>query len=240
MRGLNPITKFGLVLAGAGWAVCAPGLVAKAALVALAVVGAGKKIFSRRFFRLAILFSLFIFAVQALLGPGEPAWEWGPFSVSREALRLGGNMALRFLGILGVSLWFVVTTPPDDFARALSSTRVPYRYTYLLVLALRFLPLLRQEYYQVRAAQRVRGLELRPWRLGSHIRWTFLPVLGGALGRAEGIALAMEGRGFGLYPSRVPMQPWPWTWRDLGGGVVLAGVVAACCWFAAGGGAGWP
>lgn len=240
MRGLNPITKFGLVLGGAGWAVCAPGLAAKGALVGLVLAGAGKRIFSRRFFRLAIIFSLFILVAQALLGPGEPIWKWGPFQVTREGLHTGANMALRFLGILGVSLWFVATTPPEDFARALSSTQVPYRYSYLLVLALRFLPLLRQEYYQVREAQRVRGLELRPWRLLSHLRWTFLPVLGGALARADGIALAMEGRGFGLYPQRVPLEPWPWTWRDLGGGLWLAGVVAACCWFVFGGGEKWP
>jgi energy-coupling factor transport system permease protein len=236
----QPLAKFALLCAYIAAVLCAPGLAAKGGLVALVLLLGRRRLYSRRLFRVALSFGAFIFLVQALLTPGETLARLGSITVTAAGLRTGGEMALRFLGVLGGSLLFVATTEPEDFASALSQTRLPYRYTYILVLALRFLPLFREEYGRVREAQTVRGLSLRPWNFISHVRWTAVPVLASALTRADGIALAMQARGFGCFPRRTALGTIPWTGRDQGALALTAMGFAAVGWFMAGGGKGWP
>lgn len=237
--GRHPLAKFALLCIHALAVLSAPGIVAKGLIALLPLLIGGRRLFRRRLFRAALSFGGFVFVLQALIVPGVVVFGLGPLSVTTEGLRMGGEMALRFLGVLSGSLLFVATTPPEKFAAALSRTRLPYRYTYVLVLALRFLPLFREEYIRVREAQEMRGLALRPWRLPAHVRWTVLPVLASALGRAEGVALAMQARGFGLYRQRTSMESVPW---DLGDTVLLAAaalLAAVAGWFLSGGGALW-
>ncbi len=236
----HPLAKFVLLCAHALVVLSAPGIVAKAAMAVVPVLIGGRALFRRRLFRAAFGFGGFVFLLQALVVPGAVVFRLGPITLTGEGLRMGAEMALRFLGVLGGSLLFVATTSPEDFAAALAQTRLPYRYTYVLVLALRFLPLFRGEYARVREAQEMRGLALRPWRVAAHVRWTVLPVLASALGRAEGVALAMQARGFGLHRHRTAMERVPWEPLDtalLAGAALLA---VAAGWFLAGGGALWP
>lgn len=236
----HPLAKFCLLCAHAVVVLSAPGLAAKAALALLPVILGRRRLAGRRAFHAALSFGGFLFVLQALVVPGRPLAALGPVTVTAEGLRLGGEMALRFLGVLGGSLLFVASTPPEEFAAALSRSRLPYRYTYVLVLALRFLPLFRQEYLRVREAQHMRGLTMRLWRLPAHVRWTVLPVLASALARAEGVALAMQAKGFGSRRQRTSLEHVPWAAKDtlLIGLMGLALAVAG--WFLAGGGARWP
>lgn len=239
-QGGNPLAKFVVLCAHAALVLSAPGLVAKGLFALLPAVVGGRRLAERRTFKVALTFGGFLFVLQALVVPGDTLVRIGPATVSWEGLTLGGEMTLRFLGVLGGSLLFVSTTCPEDFAAAVSCTRLPYRYTYVLVLALRFLPLFRQEYAKVREAQYMRGLTLRPWRLPSHVRWTVLPVLASALTRAEGVALAMQARGFGLMPYRTSLEDVLWRGKDWWLVGMASAAVALTGWFLAGGGAGWP
>ncbi|MGC9529996.1 MAG: energy-coupling factor transporter transmembrane component T family protein [Candidatus Bipolaricaulaceae bacterium] len=236
----HPLAKFALLCAYAAAVLAAPGLAAKGALVAPVLVLGGRRLAAARTFRLALVFGGFIFLVQALLAPGDEVARLGPLSVTLQGIKIGAQMALRFFGVLAGSLLFVATTPPEDFAAALSHTRLPYRYTYTLVLALRFLPLFAAEYQRVREAQAVRGLRLRPWNLLTHVRWTAVPVLASALMRADCLAMAMQGRAFGRHPSRTVLDVRPWRRRDRAALAVAVGGLAAAGWFLAGGGARWP
>lgn len=236
----HPLAKFALLCAHAAAVLSAPGLVAKGALALLPMVIGRRRLARRRAFHAAITFGGFLFVLQAVVVSGSTVATLGPLTVSAEGLRMGGEMALRFLGVLGGSLLFVATTRPEEFASALSGSCLPYRYTYVLVLALRFLPLFRHEYLRVREAQRVRGLRLRPWRLASHVRWTVLPVLASALARAEGVALAMQARGFGSRRRRTTLEEVPWMWKDRLVIALSLLVLALVGWFMSGGGTRWP
>jgi len=236
----HPLAKFALLCAHAAAVLSAPGLAAKGALALIPLVIGGKRLARRRAFRAAVTFGGFLFVLQAVVVSGSTVAALGPLTVTAEGLRMGGEMALRFLGVLGGSLLFVATTRPEEFASALSESRLPYRYTYVLVLALRFLPLFRNEYLRVREAQRMRGLRLRPWRLASHVKWTVLPVLASALTRAEGVALAMQARGFGALRRRTTLTETPWTLKDSLIMGLTCLVLALVGWFASGGAAWWP
>lgn len=239
-ESLHPMGYLVLLCAHATAALSAPGLAAKGVLAALPILVGGRRLAGRKAFRAAVTFGGFVLLLTALTVPGRELGRWGPLTVTFEGLRMGGEMAFRFLSVLTGSLLFVAVVRPDRFAAALSQTPLPYRYTYLLVLALRFLPLFREEYWRVREAQTLRGLALRPWNLPSHVRWTVFPVLASALGRADGVALAMQARGFGTTRRRTTLDPIRWRWADAWVLATAAGLWAAAGWFLAGGGAAWP
>ena len=136
-------------------------------------------------------------------------------------------MAVRFLGILAASFLFVDVTDPDRLAHGLIRLGIPYRFGYLLILALRFVPFFRDELRAVREAQRMRGImvSVRSPRAILHaVRYTFVPVLVSAMSRVDSIALSMKGRCFGLHPTRTATGRELWGLWD---GVAIAVGVAA-------------
>ena len=82
---------------------------------------------------------------------------------------------------------------------------VPYRYAFVLVIAMRFIPIFESERSVVRNAQVARGLSIDRggpvtiWRLA---KYTFTPMLVSGLSRADMLARSMDARGFGRYPDR--------------------------------------
>jgi energy-coupling factor transport system permease protein len=88
---------------------------------------------------------------------------------------------------------------------ALTRLRIPYRYSYLLVLTLRLVPLFDQESSVVQNAQRARGIPVDRGVIKgflTRIRYTFLPLIFSALSRVDNLTLAMDGRGFGYARTR--------------------------------------
>jgi energy-coupling factor transport system permease protein len=155
--------------------------------------------------RFVLVFAVVLFVAQALsIREGTPLIEGVP-RFTDVGLLAGAGMALRFLVVLSSSLLFVHVVDPDRLAGALIRCGIPYRYGYLLILSLRFVPFFRHELRVVREAQRVRGLRpsVRSLRgIRRAIRYTFVPVLVSGLMRVDSIALSMKGRCFGLYRRR--------------------------------------
>jgi len=155
--------------------------------------------------RFVLVFAAVLLVAQALsIREGTPLIE-GFSRFTDVGLLAGAGMALRFLVVLSSSLLFVHVVDPDRLAGALIRCGIPYRYGYLLILSLRFVPFFRRELRVVREAQRVRGLRpsVRSLRgIRRAIRYTFVPVLVSGLMRVDSIALSMKGRCFGLYRRR--------------------------------------
>ncbi len=155
--------------------------------------------------RFVLVFAAVLLVAQALsIREGTPLIEGFP-RLTDVGLLAGAGMALRFLVVLSSSLLFVHVVDPDRLAGTLIRCGIPYRYGYLLILSLRFVPFFRRELRVVREAQRVRGLSpsVRSLRgIRQAIRYTFVPVLVSGLMRVDSIALSMKGRCFGLYRRR--------------------------------------
>ncbi|GIV83232.1 MAG: hypothetical protein KatS3mg052_0239 [Candidatus Roseilinea sp.] len=153
----------------------------------------------------------------------------GDVVIYAGALRLGLVAMARVLALVSLSLIFSLTTPVDDFVRALvQQARVPYRVGYAALAALRFAPLLRDELAQIRAAHRVRGLA-RSGVVGelAQARRALVPLLASAIRRAERAALAMDGRAFGAYPQRTYLRRVTLDGADVGLALLLWAVAAA-------------
>jgi energy-coupling factor transport system permease protein len=170
-----------------------------------------------RSLRFVVLFALLLFAAQALaIRDGTTLFRVG-VPITEAGLRAGAGMALRFLVILGSSFLFVVVTDPDALAHGLIRLGISYRYGFVLILALRFVPFFRKELRVIREAQRLRGIRTSvrsPRGVRRAIRYTFVPVLVSALLRVDTITMSMKGRAFGLLPRRTSTKVLRWSTVD--------------------------
>ena len=160
-------------------------------------------------------------------------WALGPLVVTDQGLAYGLVIVLRMLGFFAASLLFVLTTDPTDFVQALiQKLRVGYRFGYGAHAAYGFVPLLDGELATIRAAHRVRGVR-EGGSLKARYRYfvgLLVPLLAGAVRRAERVALAMDARGFGAYPTRTFYRRSTFGREDLvfvvGTVVILGGCLA--------------
>jgi energy-coupling factor transport system permease protein len=159
---------------------------------------------------------------------GDVLVQIGPLTLARGGLEAGLYVAGRFVSVVLLSYLFVLTTEPNELAFALMSAGLPYRYGFTLITALRMVPMFEEEGQIVYDAQLARGVRYDAGRRHSPRRYMrlarqfFLPLLVSALGKADALAVSMEGRCFGRYPTRTFLRQVHWHWRD---GVALAGLV---------------
>ena len=117
-------------------------------------------------------------------------------------------ISLRLLIVI-LSALFVVVGQSRDYLLALTQLKVPYEIAFMVLVALRFLPMLREEAHDVLCASQLRGLKLKKAGLkkqaGAYIS-IVLPVVAGAIRRAEHLSIAMEARGFRAFPHRTSMR----------------------------------
>jgi energy-coupling factor transport system permease protein len=189
--------------------------------------------------RFLALFAVVLFLAQALFVRGGTPLLSLP-RVTDQGLAAGAGMAVRFLLIVSSSLLFVLVADAGRLGAWIARSRIPYRYGFVVVLALRFVPFFRQELRAVGDAQRVRGIEASfrsPRGLLRAVRYTFLPVLVSGLSRADALAISMAGRGFGLHPRRTAPPREPLGWGDAVAvllSLLLVGLTVASRWEA------WP
>jgi len=193
---------------------------------------------SRNRIRFLIIFSILLLIFQVLitvngtvLGFMIPQLNnFGPFfPITDYGLERGFSIASRFLLVVMSSMLFVAVTDPTLLAHSLTRLRIPYRYTFALVIALRFLPLFDSENQIVRMAQKSRGIQPEVGGLRKILRtiqYTFFPLLVSSLSRVESLAISMDGRGFGYSENRTYFRKSTWKITDsllviLGFGYIL-------------------
>jgi len=214
LRGATPLANLALLGGLVGVVLASPSLVVRSAalgsvllLAAWSGVPVGSFLRSLRF---VLVFAAVLFIAQALsIREGAPL-SGGIIRITDLGVLSGAGMALRFLVILSSSFLFVHVVDPDRLAATLIRCGVSYRYGYLLILSLRFVPFFQRELKVVREAQRVRGLRTSVRSLKGirrAIRYTFVPVLVSGLMRVDSISLSMKGRCFGLYRRRTAPRP---------------------------------
>ena len=181
---------------------------------------------SRNRTRFLIIFSILLLVFQVLitvngtvLGFLIPQLNtFGPFfPITDYGLERGLSIASRFLLVVMSSMLFVAVTDPTLLAHSLTRLKIPYRYTFALVIALRFLPLFDSENQIVRMAQKSRGIqpEVRGFKkILRTIQYTFFPLLVSSLSRVETLATSMDGRGFGYSENRTYFRKSTWKITD--------------------------
>lgn len=238
LHRLNPLLKFiGLV----SLTICImifPNLIFSAFLLILImsgfVIARVQPKLSKGRTKFLLIFSGLLLIVQILVTPNGTilfflipnVGAFGPLlPVTTFGAERGLVISIRFLLIVFSSMLFVSITDPTLLAHSLSRIRIPYRYTFSLILALRFLPLFDLENQIVRMAQKSRGLSSdvgSPKKLIRTVRYTFFPLLVSALSRVDTLAMSMDGRGFGYAPQRTYVRKSEWGIIDF---LVAAGII---------------
>lgn len=153
---------------------------------------------------------LFLFIIQSVFSPGgKVLLAAGPVALITSAgLTAGASVVLRII-IISASAMLFTTFNSRDFILGLVQWKVPYELAFMVSIAMRFLPLFRDELINMLTAVQLRGVDLKkvPWgeKMAMYRRLIF-PVVYRSLLKAEQLAIAMESRGFRAYPRRTYLR----------------------------------
>lgn len=214
LHSLHPLVKLVMLISFSLTVFAVPSWTGGAILFSImlafyGLAGLGLAFFCHKL-RFIIIFGLFLLMIQILVvQEGRLLWQLcigsACFSVWSEGLLQGLSMMLRFVNIIGSSYLFVASTDPNRLTYALMQAGLPYRFGFMLITALRFIPVFHYELEQVKNAQMAKGIEmegLSPGKLIKAVKYLMVPLVITALSKVDYLAISMESRGFGIYPQR--------------------------------------
>ncbi len=162
------------------------------------------------FFVIMVLQSIFLHRGTALLSVGN-------FSILTTGGILKGTEFLLRVSIIVISAAIITTSNYREVIQGLVQLRIPYDIAFMVSVAIRFLPLLRSEVRDTLTAIQLRGVELNKIPFRKRLRvytYIFMPVLTGAVRKAQALSIAMETRAFRAYPSRTSFLVLRFSARD--------------------------
>jgi len=185
--------------------------------------------------RFILIFSALIIIVQVIFVKEgvlllEIPLPFLSITVWSVAIENGIRLGLRFINIMGASFLFVTITQPQSLAYSLMQLGVPYRYGFMLITALRFIPVFRQEFNQIKNAHLAKGISFTGISIKTFTRmvqYIFIPMIVSALSKIASLAVSMEGRAFGKYKNRTFMQRQAFTTKDVF--VVVTSILTSIC-----------
>lgn len=226
------ITTLAIAMADPLWLA---GLLA-ATLAFILALGVPIRSLGRRLRRYRWLFFILALA-QSLANPaGQVYLEWQGFVL----LSSGGILAalaamLRIATILAAALALTLRNY-HELTTALVQLKVPYELAFMVLLAVRFIPVFMDEFRQSLLAIQLRGVDLEQIPLAEKVRvysYILMPAVAGAVIRARRIATAMDARAFRASKKRTWLD-WPrlsaGDWLLMAGAALGGAVCAIIYW----------
>ena len=150
--------------------------------------------------------------------------------ITSHGLRRGATTFMRFFAIF-CSAAVMASENIRRVLAALTRLKIPYLFSFMLLIALRFIPTFNSSFSDALIALQLRGVELSKISFRKKLRMyadLLLPVVADAVVKSRQLAIVMEARGFGAFRQRtsyfeVYMTPWDWV---LTGALFSVGVVA--------------
>lgn len=156
--------------------------------------------------RKLIISMFFIAVVQSLfIKTGEPIVKLDHFVIITD---YGIISALQFvlrISIIVVSAAILTTSTSREIVQGLVQWRCPYEIAFMVSIAIRFLPILKEEMTDMVIAIQLRGIELNKVKLSKKIKiykYILLPIVTNSILKAKELSSAMEMRAFRAYPTR--------------------------------------
>lgn len=143
----------------------------------------------------------------------------GKYAPTAEQLFYHLNYFLKYLATIPIVLLFVSTTNPSEFAASLNKIGVKYSVAYAVALALRYIPDVQTQYYDISKAQQARGVEMSKKanvfnRIAS-ICAILVPLIMSSMEKIDVISNAMELRCFGKNKKRTWYMQRPFRAADV-------------------------
>lgn len=169
---------------------------------------------------------------MVFFGQGETTWfRYGLVHITEESFFRGMHIGFKTVDMALIGLMFGLTTNPVLlFYSLMQQLRLPPRYAYSFMAAIRLIPIAAAEYRTLRAAFLVRGVRLPRGLRGlfDSLKRYAIPLLAQSIRRAQRIAVAMEAKRFAGSGARTYYYRIGWSASD----AVLAALMA-CIWGAA-------
>ncbi|XID92452.1 energy-coupling factor transporter transmembrane component T family protein [Paenibacillaceae bacterium WGS1546] len=173
-------------------------------------------------------------------GRGETEWfRWGIVNITEESFYRGLHLGFRALSMAAAGLLFGLTTRPVDLFYALmQKAKLPPKYAYSFLAAMRMIPILVEEFQTLRHALKIRGMKKQGKLKTLYQTWHryAIPLLAQSIRRAHRIAVAMEAKRFAGDAARTYYYVIGFSYRDAAFLAATAFLFAAA--YAAG--AEWP
>ena len=126
---------------------------------------------------------------------------FGNYVVTQEQLFYEFNIFIKYFSVIPVALLFVITTHPSEFASSLNRIGVPYKFSYAVSIALRYIPTVQEDFITISKAQQAKGIDIsKNVKLTTRIKnvsYTLLPLIFSSIDKIDVISNAMLLRGFG-------------------------------------------
>lgn len=138
-------------------------------------------------------------------------------TVSENRLNYSLTMCLRFITLTSAFSILFLTTNPDHISLAALKLGIPYEYTLMFTMAMRFVPTLARDAQTIMDAQRSRGLELEKGNFIERLRRMLpilIPLVIYEIRRSMLIAEALESRAFGSVRKRTNLYDISMTVND--------------------------
>ena len=147
---------------------------------------------------------VFLFVIQCLFAPsGRVLLAVGPVPLATTGgLLTGAGVVLRIVVVTAAAM-LLATFNARDFILGLVQWKVPYELAFMVFIALRFLPVFRDELACSDKVQPGNRLK-KPWGQNCMYRSCYSTLRGAA--KAQRLAVSMEARGFRVYPRRTYLR----------------------------------
>lgn len=157
-------------------------------------------------------FKGFVFMVSGLIimqsffiQEGEPLWQVGEaVLLTTGGIYYGISILLRFL-VLACSALLLAGSSPQELVLALVKMRVPYEIAFMVLLGIRFMPVMFEELQNTIHSIQLRGVDLRKVYRRKILRFytnLFSPMIYSVWQKTEKLSILLEMRGFRRFPDR--------------------------------------
>jgi len=173
-----------------------------------------------KFIKNLTLLAVFIIFMQMIFGPGE---KYAGF-LKPEGLLLGLVITCRLASLFVILPLLTETTPPAGIACGLCAMGLSYRLSFIITTAFNMVPSFRNEALIIMDAQKLRGIRAFDSRVFNLRAYTGLviPLMLGAMRKAQRSSVAMDCRAFGAYKTRTWLVKPQMKARDF---ILLAGSI---------------
>lgn len=168
--------------------------------------------------------------LTALFRLPEGWWLVGGAALWLEGVLYALNVIFKTLTLTFVVLLGTLTTDVNAMVVGLVKVGLPYKLAFIFSAALRFFPMLLAEAEAIIEAQRLRGLalgEMGPIRRATVYAKIAVPLILGALVRAQTLEVVLQAKAFSGRPDRTYLHPSRLTRRDVVALAVSAALFAA-------------
>lgn len=164
--------------------------------------------------------------------PGAPLITVGPFTASGAGMTEAARIILTADAVMLLGAALIGTLEPTRLAAALRGLGIPQPLTAMLMLTIRYIAVLRDEYDRLRQAMKARAFcgapALHRWR---SIGFLFGMLLVRSFNRAERVLAAMKCRGYpgpAAAAASPPLRRADWAFASAM--VIALSVLGGCAW----------